>query len=356
MSVTFNTGSNFAEGVAILNPIFRDIVSEAEGQVGLVDEMSKYGFSKEEAITPEGKITSLIGATPFPEIDEDEESPLMTQMQGFEKGYKIKIYSKKHKCTDLFRRWVEMGAVLQGADTSVVRELNVLKDGVKQLTDGRVLTYNVEMAKLLANGFSITNSFGAGSASPDGKALFATDHIIKSTNGSYSNTGTAALAEASLQAAITALKTGVKKGNGYSVKTPSKYVLMVSRALETTARKLLNTAGSQSGIYAGTGSNANLLNVFSFNGNAVEIQVLDMLGELDAQGNVIGGSNAATIWFLLNQEEAMRVKAFRFFTLGGDIMNMYKNDETDSVFVKLKTYFAVDHYNPEVIYGSTGAA
>ena len=353
--VIFNTGSNFDEGSAVLNPILQSIVSEAEGQVGLDDEMAKYGFSKEQAISPEGTITSMIGPSPLPEIDEDEESPILTQMTGFPKQYKIRIHAQKHKCTDLFRRWVEMGAVLEGADSSVKTELNNLKDGVKQLTEARILAYNVEMAKIFANGFSTTAAYGAGSASPDGLSLFNGSHKIKKTGGTYSNLQAGALTSTTLQEAINKLKTGVKKGNGYSLKTPKVYTLFVSRALETAARAILNTAGSQSGIYAGTGNNANLLNTFSFNGNAVEIVTLDMLGELDSKGAIIGGSNAATMWFLMNREEALRVKAFRFFTLGGDIMNMWKNDDTDSVYVKIKTYFAVDHYNPEILVGSTWA-
>ena len=136
-----------------------------------------------------------------------------------------------------------------------------------------------------------------------------------------------------------------------SIKTPSMYTLLVPRALETTARKLLNTPGSQSGVYAGTGSNANLLNVFSFNGSAVEIVVLDMLGEDDGRGNKVGGTNANTMWFLMNKEYATRYKVFRINRLRDKEIKMFMDDETDSVFTKITATFEVDHYDaaPSVI-------
>lgn len=84
----------------------------------------------------------------------------------------------------------------------------------------------------------------------------------------------------------------------------------------------------------------------------VEIQVLDMLGEIDpATGAKIGGTNADNMWFLLNKELAAKVKAFRVFTLWGNEMRMVSNDETGSTSVVIDTHFGVDHYNPEVILG-----
>ena len=129
---------------------------------------------------------------------------------------------------------------------------------------------------------------------------------------------------------------------------------MVPRALETAARKMLNSSGDQAGMWAGTGSNSNLGNVFSFQGSKVELQVLDMIGEPDGKGGVIGGANGNAMWFLLNKPYALEYKAFRVFTLWGDEVESWYDPRVSSSFTKLTCHYGVDFYNPEAIMGYPG--
>ena len=92
-----------------------------------------------------------------------------------------------------------------------------------------------------------------------------------------------------------------------------------------------------------------------FDGSKVRLTVVDMLGQPDVDGTVIGGANADAMWFLMNKELAMKVKAFRLFTLWDNEVTMYENEATSSTFVKLDSHFMTDHFNPETIVGYPGA-
>ena len=355
--VKFVTGLSFAEGAAILSPLIQEIASQREAQVGLDDEAAKYGFTFNDVLTPSGEITSMIGPEPARSFGEDEATALAVIEQGYSKGYKMQNYGLKTKRTKLFLDWIAKGSQLEGADVSVRQELAKFKEEVQYLVDSIQIRMNIQMARVFAEGFSITAGFGPGSAGGDGKALFAADHPIKKFPGkTYSNLAAGALTDTNLLAAIATLKYGVKTGNNMSVKTPNVYTLLVPRALETTARKLLNTPGSQAGVYAGTGNNANLLNTYSFQGSAVEIVVLDMLGEDDGTGNKVGGANASGMWFLMNKEYALRYKTFRINRLRDKEISMWKDDETDAVYTKITAHFEADHYDgaPSVV-GYAGA-
>lgn len=346
-NIIFNTGANFAEGRDILNPVIQEIINQNQAQVGLEDQMTKLGFVMGDALTPDGEITGMVGPEPLRLMDEDGLAALVTIQQGWTKKYQLQEYGLKHKCTKIFSKWIEQGAQMNGADSSVLIELNKFKEAIERLVQGAILTRNEVMTKVFANGFSVTAAYGPGSAAGDGQPLFSASHIVKKTGATFSNLCTGALSATTLESSIQQYKTAVYTMNGYRVKTPDVFVLMVPRALETTARKILNTPGSQSGIYSGTGTNANQLNVFSFQGSMVEIVVLDMLGELDADGNKIGGANADAMWFLANREYNLKYKAFRVFQLWDKDVNMWKEDETDSIYTKITSYFTADHYNFE---------
>lgn len=356
-NINFQNGANYAEGSAILNPIIQEIANQTESQVGLVDQAAMYGVVMGNALTPRGEITSMVGPEPLQEIDEDGIVPLLSLLQGYTKSYAMKSYGLKHKCTKLFFEWIKQGAQMVGADSSVQTELNSFKESIQRLVQGSTLTMNEQIAKLFGNGFSITAAYGPGSPSPDGLALFSASHLVKKTGGTFSNLITAGqtLSATNLETWIQSYKTQVKTANGYRIKTPDVFDLLVPRALETTARKILNSSGDQAGIYAGTGSNANLLNVFSFQGSKVRLTVLDMLGEISSDGvTKIGGANADTMWFLMNKEYALTYKAFRLFKLWDNEIKMWQDDETDSFYTKVTTHFGVEHFNPEAVMGFAG--
>ena len=295
----------------------------------------------------------MVGPEPLKMGDEDGVAPLVQLMQGFTKSYAMNTYHLKHKVTKIFVEWLNQGAVIVGADISVKQELQTFKEAIERLVMGAELTMNELITSVYTNGFTITQAFGAGSASPDGLPLFSNAHLIKKTGLTFSNLIPAGqfLTAISLAAQIQAYKTQIKTPNNYRIKTPEIFDLLVPRALETTARTILNSGGDQAGVYAGTSSNANLLNVFSFAGSKVRITVLDMVGEQSMNGGVIGGANADTMWFLMNKEYALKYKAFRIFRLWDKVITMWKNDETDSLFTKISMHVGVDHYNPEAVMG-----
>jgi hypothetical protein len=238
-------------------------------------------------------------------------------------------------------------------DSSVQTELNKLAQDVSYLMDGATLTVNTLMAKIFANAGVTTNAFGFGSASPDTRALIATNHIVKKTGATWSNRAapSAVLTSANLLLGIAAFKNTIKTSNGYSMRTADMYTLLVPRALETTARVILNSSGDQAGLWAGTGSNSTLMNVFSFQGSRIELVVLDMLGEPDELGATIGLN---TMWFLMDKAYALKYKAFRIFNLWNNEVSNYYDDKTKSYFVDLTTGYGVDHYQPEAIFGYLG--
>jgi hypothetical protein len=147
-----------------------------------------------------------------------------------------------------------------------------------------------------------------------------------------------------LQGALQVQKTQLRMQNGDRVDTPSKYILLVSRANAVTARSILNTAGNQVGVYAGTGSNAALLNTFSYQGNTVEIMELPYLGGKDKSGNTIGSD---AMWFLLNAEGAEMARAMRKITLWDAEFGTYVNESNKKSFVTVDMAFTVDHFGAE---------
>lgn len=343
-SVIFQTGTNFGEGAAILSPLIQEVIDTSPFNVGLEDELAKLGITMGDALTPKGEITSIVTGGFLQKIDEDAPAPLMQQIQGWTSLYQMETYATKHKVTKLFLEWLKAGARMEGNDSSVTTEILRFKDAVQQMVADSKYTVNAIATKLFTDGFSVTAPFGAGSPAGDGKALFASDHIVKKTGATFSNVIPAwsFLTATTLEAAIQQYKTTIYSQNGRRIRTPDIFTLLVPRALETTARKILNSGGDQAGVYAGTGSNANLLNVFSFQGSKVRLVILDMIGE-DYFGATIGGTNGEKMWFLLNDEYARQTGAFRMFRLWDNEITVWKDDETDSMYTKLTTHFGMQH-------------
>lgn len=352
----FITGANYGEGSQVLNPLIQELVEQAQNQVGLDLEIEKYGFVMDRAYAPSSEFSSILGPQAAVKFAEDESVAMRTLEQGYSKGYKIENFGLKFRATKQFVDWLRNGAVMENASESLKQALMTFKDRTQDLVYSITLAMNEEATKVYASGFSITSAFGPGSAGADGKALFASDHPIKKTGGTFSNLAAGALTSANLLSAIQQLKTGVKLGNGRSPKTASVYTLLVPRTLETTARIILNSTSSQAGMFAGTGSNANLLNQFNFEGSMIELVVLETLNELGGDDTVIGGANAGTMWFLLNKPAAVRAKAFRLIELTGTEMKMWEDDETDANYNKIVARFCAEHIDaaPYVI-GYAGA-
>lgn len=344
MSVHFTTGANFAEGQSILSRTVQEIVNTTESQVGLMDIASELGFVNEDIILVDGQITSMVGPEPLQEIDEDGVAVVAEIIEGFSKRYKLKEYALKHKCTKLFAKWIEQGANTDGVDSSVKTEIMKFRDNLQNLVYGNVLTRNIVMQDVFAKGFAVTEAYGPGSALGDGQPLFSASHIVKKTGATFDNLCTGALSATTLESTIQKYKTAIYSPNGYRIRTPDVFTLMVPRALETTARKILNSGGDQAGIYAGTGNNSALLNVFNYQGSKVKLVVLDMVGEKRGDGTTIGND---AMWFLANTPYNLQYKSFRVFSIWDKEVENWRNDETGAFFTKISTYFTADAFNAE---------
>lgn len=175
------TGHFFENSQDILTPTLIDIINQRIAESGYDDEFMKVGYVTEEVFTKDGTITSMIGPEALKEIVEGATAPIINKEQGFEKSFRIKQFARKMIVSKLLSKWIMKNQTLASADPSVQTEIRKLMEDVTFLADGAKLTLNNEGIGLLAAGFSVSKPFGAGSASPDGEALFSNSHIIKKT-------------------------------------------------------------------------------------------------------------------------------------------------------------------------------
>lgn len=340
------TGHFFENSSDLLTPTLIDIINQRIAESGYDDEFMKVGYVSEEVFTKDGTITSMIGPEALKEIVEGATAPIINKEQGFEKGFRVKIYARKMVVSKFLSKWIQKNETLASADNSVQIEIRKLMEDVVFLADGAKLTLNNEGIGVLADGFAVTEAYGAGSASPDGEALFSDNHIIKKTGGVYSNLVAGALSTAALEAAIQKHKVDIRMGNGRRVRTADVYQLLVPRALETEARKILTADGFATGSY-----DPKQITVFDFKGSKVELVVSDVLGQPDDNGGTVGTD---TNWFVINATLSRAIRAFRVFELYGKEVTTWYDDDTGNYYIKLDMSFGVDHYQPEVIVGSTG--
>lgn len=126
--------------------------------------------------------------------------------------------------------------------------------------------------------------------------------------------------------------------------TPGSYQLVVSRELATTAREILNTAGSRATTYAADGSNSAKLNTFDFEGNTVEIVELPFIGYTKRGWGTVGSD---ADWFVLNSEAISRAGAARIISLYDADVRVWENYDNGNTMVWVDMGFAVDHYGLE---------
>jgi len=358
--VIFNNNLSFGAGSSILAPTItalfdQDLVSKEYA----TDLTAKMGYTKTQALSPDQTFSLLIGAYELDMINEDEDIPTGSFGKGKEKGYKIEQFWQKIGVSKLFKKWLETAKTLDGADSSIKSAFNRMVNDVLSLRRGAIKTSNIRATEVLTQGWIATNANGAGSPTMYGQALFSASHPYGNgvTAGTFSNLLTVAdkafdAAWVQLQDAIDIHKSTLRLQNGDRVEIPTKYTLVVSNKLATTARKVLNTAGNQVNVYSGTGSNAAQLNQFSFNGNQVELVENPFLWFTKKDGTVVGSEQ---YWFLMNSEAIAMAEALKEITLYPAEVNTYVNDSNNQMFVSLDMGKAYDHYGLEsFIVGSRG--
>ena len=362
--IIFNNNLTYGAGASILAPTItslfdQDLVSK-EYVTGLPE---KLGFVKTRALTPDQTFSLIIGAYELDLITEDQDIPTASFGKGKEKGFAIEQYGKKIGISKLFRKWLETAKTLDGADSSVMKEYQRMTNDIVSLRRGAQKTKNRRCTEVLTQGWVATAANGAGSATMYGQPLFSASHPY----GNGANAGTFQnvlggsygtldddLNATSLQAAIDLHKSGLRLQNGDRVEIPTKYTLVVSNKLATTARKILNTAGNQVGTFAADGSNSSALNQFSFDGNKIEIVENPFFGYIREDGTTVG---TETMWFLVNTEALEMAEALREITLYDVEATSYVNDSNNQMFVSVDMGMAFDHYGAEsFIVGSKGTA
>lgn len=328
------------------------------------EQVSRMGYTTTTVLNPEQQFTVLAGSKPLAEINEGQSLPLVDSWKGADKGYEMKEYGWKIKVTKLMADWLQTNQTLAGSDSSVQVMYQRFNEDIQKLRRGAMKARVTEATKVFANGWVSTSANWAGSATPYGQALFSTSHVYYDASGASSTfdntldtegTADAALSATSLQDALDTQKKELRLHEGWDrIETPSRYVLFTPRALDVTARGILNTDGNQANVYSGTGNNSEEVNPFYFNGNRVEYFESSFLWETDKDGATIGSD---AYRFLINREGLQEAQALRHLTLNGGEAEMRYDEDTKSHFVSFYETCAFDHYGAECyIVWSRGTA
>lgn len=182
--------------------------------------------------------------------------------------------------------------------------------------------------------------------------MFATDHPIMNSTSSFSNTlsqsgqtADKALDATSLQWGLDNQKTALRLQNGDFVGNyAGKYELLVPRALEQKARVILQQNNDTKFMFAGTASNANLLNTFTFKGNVVELKTISSRGRTLKDGTVLGNS---TMRALVNPEGVMESSALRSIKLWDENVETFYDFDTKNTFASIDLSGSFDHYGAQ---------
>lgn len=340
----------------MINGLITDIINEMNLQdTTYKEDKVQMNFFDTRAISFDQTFTGVAGPTELDVINENGVKPEQDKTKLPNKGFAIVEWGGKIPVTFLMTQWLKTSQSLSGADSSVKREWMQFADNSRYLLEGAQMNITQEMIKLWILGLDpVTTVFGPGSPTPKGKPLFSQTHPVRNGTQTFANVAPTniVLTNANLQVAIDILKVGVRNENGYYVLAPQVYKLFVSKRNAVTARQILNTAGSQAGIYSGVAANANQKNQFSFNGNMIEIVELTWLGQRDKNGVLLGTDD---YWFLSNPPQQQISRGFRIIDLYQPTMKNYINNETDAYVTDIRLGFAVDHYGAESsIFGSKG--
>ena len=137
---------------------------------------------------------------------------------------------------------------------------------------------NATEETILANHFN--NGFDSTPTGPDGKRLFATDHV-REDGGSYSNRPATLsdLSKTTLEEALINFRKNFVDGAGKRLAIRPKY-LLVAPDNQFTAARLLDSSGNPTVNYAGSGDSESAVN--PINGLGLQLVVWDYLTDTDA--------------------------------------------------------------------------
>lgn len=324
-------------------------VTETINQTNFVEDHKMYGakldYSDTTLLNPDQKFSSKNPNGGLRGITEKGIKPQREFTFWPKKGMSQREVWEKFSMSYLMTQWTRKATNLQGAPDAIMAELADVAEQSRDLVNGYDITFAEEKVKVLTLGFGVTTAEWPWSASArDGLSLFNAAHELRD-GGTFSNIVTGALytdiatGTTQLQAMIDLLKT-VKMDNNKKIKQPKAYKLYCSRARSVFWKQVLNDNSE----YSGQGENANELNQFNFKGNLVELVILDLLGDADVDGNIIGTDDMV---FLSNPMYVNEAKALRCANLYEPRLKVWENDETDVMNTSIRAIIGAGHYDAE---------
>jgi hypothetical protein len=264
------------------------VINETDVQLEYKEYKTALGFTEQRARSIDEKFSGRAGVVEMDEIHENSVLPEAERRKLPNKGYEIVQYGNKLTTSKLMNKWLMESSSLEGANSDVLSTFDKLTDDTRDLMAMAMMRMTMEMVKVYTDGFDITASFGAGSATPKLLPLFSIQHTSRQGTMTWGNVDPSGvhqpLSATALQNALDVLKSVVRGENGYRIKTPKSFELVVGTDLAVEARKILNdpaNGGHPMGIYSGTGNNSNQVNQFSFKGNQVTIVEIPFIGDYD---------------------------------------------------------------------------
>ena len=361
MAVDITVLSNGVEFEGSGREVLDGLITRTIDQTDLVENHKQYkallDITDTALLNPDQKFSSRIPNAGLQTITERGIKPTRDHKFWPKKGISQREVGAKFTTSYLMTQWARKGQNLKDAPDSIQAELITVRNDSKDLVMGYDITYAEEMVKVLTLGFSVTTIAPDGTTNAcarDGLSLFNASHeLLDGTTFSNIVTGTAytdvATGATKLTDAINKLK-GMKFDNGKKVmQNKSPYKLYCSRLRETFWLEVINNGSDK----AGTGNNSAKENIFSFRNNLVQVIVIDLLGDVDADGNTIGSND---MWFLTNPTAIKKMEAIRCAELYTPRVKTWENDETDEINTSIRAIVGANHYDAEfAIVGSTGA-
>lgn len=352
------------EAYKVIAPVVVELFDEKMTDPRVDENVAeKLGFVDWEVVDKEGQIQTKLGITAAPIVGEFDTFKIDNEKYGNKVSYEVERTHIGNGMSSKTKLWLERAAQAQAIPDDLLKDLKSAMSKMEEQAYRIAILENEYYTKVLTEGFkTVTASFGPGSAVYDGKALFATDHIIADTGATYSNIvaddGNAAnygaLTFAHLKKAVKMLRE-MKDGLGIRMKRPASgiYDLVVSPELEETALNILSDSnGFSPYTFAGADAgNSNYGNVFMRDGFKVRLVVLETLNQPDSLGNTIGSE---TMWFVINKEGANFRKALRKLKFGDISIKMFEDEDTRATFITAEKFFGAQALYPEIIVGSKG--
>lgn len=332
--------------------IFESTIVETIDQEDLVNkskEVSKLlGFTDTTLLWPDQKFSTKVPGLSLKEVGEKGKAPERKFWYGPNKWVYQKIYSEKVTSTDLFLDWARTANTIKGAPMGVQAEMIDIAGQTKDLVEGSDRTEAEVMTKVLTLWETATAANGPASLTPKGKALFATDHTVEETGGTFSNIKTGAFTDTATRTTI--LKEAIDQIRGFRFDNGQKvlgvsgnampFYLIVPTEQMGSWMEVLNNYSEMSG----QGANSKQENYFLFEGFKVMLKELPLLGDYDADGIQIGNTTAC---YLLNPNYLMKSKALRHYSLSDKKVKVFEENDPEAMVTIVRNKFGADHYGAE---------